>query len=66
MLPNIPKPKGNPISHRLVNVLQEAGLTAKAYPAQNKNHTTINADLGLPDDPPTKAMLDFLNGILKQ
>jgi hypothetical protein len=30
--------------------LQEAGLSAKGYPAEGKTHDTINADLGLPDD----------------
>ncbi|MCC6418845.1 MAG: alpha/beta hydrolase [Gemmataceae bacterium] len=47
-------------SQRLVKALQAAGVPAAAYPAEGKNHTTINADLGLPDDRPTQAMWEFL------
>jgi acetyl esterase/lipase len=52
-------------SQRLVKALQQAGVSAKAYPAEGKNHTTINADLGLADDKPTKEMFEFLGGALK-
>ena len=51
-------------SQRLVKALVEAGVPATAYPAAGKNHTTINADLGLPDDGPTREMLRFLGSIL--
>ncbi len=47
-------------SQRLVKALQAAGVPAAAYPAEGKNHTTINADLGLPDDRPTQALWEFL------
>jgi acetyl esterase/lipase len=53
-------------SQRLVKVLQEAGVSAKAYPADGKNHTTINNDLGLPGDRPTQEMWAFLSGVLKK
>ena len=53
-------------SQRLAKVLQEAGFTAKAYPAQNKDHRSINADLGLPDDEPTKVLFEFVDGVLKK
>src|SRR5262249_27402485 len=59
-----PETKGQ--SQRLVRALQEAGVSAKAYPAQGKNHTTINADLGLPDDKPTQALFEFFGGGLKK
>jgi acetyl esterase/lipase len=52
-------------SQRLVKALQEAGISAKAYPAEGKNHTTINADLGKTDDKPTQALFDFLGRVLK-
>lgn len=52
-------------SQRLVKVLQAAGVSAKAYPAEGKNHTTINADLGLPQDKPTQEMFAFLRAVLK-
>ena len=48
-------------SQRLVKALQEVGVSAKAYPAKGKNHTTINADLGLPEDKPTQEMFEFLS-----
>jgi hypothetical protein len=53
-------------SQRLVKVLQGAGISAKAYPAEGKNHTTINNDLGLADDRPTQEMFGFLNAVLKK
>jgi acetyl esterase/lipase len=48
-------------SQRLAKTLQEAGISAKAYPAKGKNHTTINNDLGLADDKPTQALFEFLD-----
>ena len=51
-------------SQRLVKALQEAGVPARAYPAQGKNHGTINADLGKPGDAPTREFFDFVEGIL--
>jgi acetyl esterase/lipase len=53
-------------SQRLAKALREAGVSAKAYPAEGKNHTTINSDLGLPDDKPTQALFEFLGGVLKE
>lgn len=53
-------------SQRLAKALQEAGFSARAYPVQNKNHTSINADLGLPDDEPTKVMFEFLEKALEK
>jgi arylformamidase len=53
-------------SQRLVKVLQGAGISAKAYPAEGKNHTTINNDLWLADDRPTQEMFGFLSAVLKK
>jgi len=53
-------------SQRLVKALQEAGVPAKAYPAEGKNHTTINNDLGVAGDRPTQEMFDFLAVVLKK
>jgi acetyl esterase/lipase len=53
-------------SQRLVKALVEAGVPATAYPAAGKNHTTINADLGLPDDGPTREILTFLGAVLNR
>ena len=46
-------------SQRLVKALVKAGVKATVYPAAGKNHTTINADLGLPDDGPTGEIFTF-------
>ena len=51
-------------SQRFVKVLQDAGVSARAYPAQGKNHGTINADLGKPGDEPTKELFEFVMGVL--
>jgi arylformamidase len=53
-------------SERLVQSLEEAGVSPKAYPAEGKNHTTLNDDLGKPDDKLTEALFDFLNTVLKK
>lgn len=52
-------------SQRLVKVLQEAAVPARAYPAEGKTHATINSELGTADDKPTKALFEFLVVALK-
>ena len=59
-----PETKGQ--SQRLAKALQEAGVAAKAFPAEGKNHGTINSELGLPDDQPTKAVFEFLDGVMNK
>jgi hypothetical protein len=51
-------------SQRLAEALREVGVPAKAHPANDKNHGTINADLGKPDDEPTKELFAFVRGRL--
>jgi arylformamidase len=53
-------------SQRLAKALQEAGVSAKAYPAEGKTHTSINSDLGKADDKPTQAVFEFLDGVRKK
>jgi acetyl esterase/lipase len=53
-------------SQRLVKALQEAGVSAKAYPAEGTNHVKLNDDLGPPDDKATQALFEFLDGVLKK
>jgi hypothetical protein len=48
-------------SERLVAALVKCDIPAKAYPAEGKDHGSINADLGQPDDGPTKALLEFVD-----
>ena len=53
-------------ARRLEAVLKDAGISAKAFPAKDTNHVKLNDRLGLPDDPPTKAMFDFVAEALKK
>jgi acetyl esterase/lipase len=53
-------------SQRLSRALLEAGVSAKAVPAEGKNHGTINCGLRLPGDRPTQVMFEFLGGELKR
>lgn len=59
-----PETKGQ--SQRLAKALQAVDVPAGAYPAEGKNHSTINSDLGLSDDKPTKALFEFLDRVLKK
>ena len=51
---------------RLGSALKDAGLPATVFGAKETTHTKVNADLGLPDDPATKAMFEFLGTALKK
>src|SRR6202158_5894696 len=51
---------------RLGNVLRDAGVPATVFGAKETNHNKINADLGLPDHPATKALFEFLGKALKK
>lgn len=53
-------------AQRLGNVLKESGLAVTVFGGKETTHTKINADLGLPDDPATKVLLDFLGEALKK
>jgi acetyl esterase/lipase len=59
------RPDSKAQSGMLARALQDAGVSAKIVPAEGKTHGTINSDLGLPDDPPTRALWEFLDGALK-
>jgi arylformamidase len=47
-------------SEGLASKLRAAAVEAKVLPAEGKTHATINRELGQPDDPPTKAVFEFL------
>lgn len=53
--------------HRLANssVLKDAGVSVTVFGAEETNHTKINVNLGLPDNPATKPMFEFLGKALK-
>jgi acetyl esterase/lipase len=52
-------------AQRLGNVLKAAGIPVTVFGARDTNHGKINADLGMPDDPATKALFEFLGKALK-
>lgn len=51
---------------RLGNVLQEAGIPVTIFGAKDSGHVKLNDDLGLPDDPATKALSEFVAKVLKK
>jgi hypothetical protein len=53
------------INYRL-QVWTDPDIPASTYAAEGKNHTTLNDDMGTPDDKPTKALFEFLDGVLKR
>jgi acetyl esterase/lipase len=53
-------------AQRLGNVLKDAGVPVTVFGARETNHNKLNADLGLPGDPATKALFEFLDKALKQ
>jgi acetyl esterase/lipase len=53
-------------SQRLAKALQTVGVPAKVHAAKGKNHTTLNADLGLPDDESTTVLFEFLGAVLRK
>jgi arylformamidase len=59
-------PETGPQAKRLVKVLQEAGVSAKTFPAQGSEHDKLNNGLGLPNDQPTQALFEFVDGVLKK
>jgi acetyl esterase/lipase len=53
-------------AQRLRNVLKDAGVPATVFGARETTHNKLNADLGRPDDPATKALFAFLANALKK
>lgn len=53
-------------AQRLGAVLKEAGIPVTVFGAKETNHTKLNANLGLPDDPATKALFEFVAKSLKK
>lgn len=47
-------------------VLKQAGVPVTVFGAKDTNHTKLNADLGLPNDPATAALGTFVNRVLKR
>src|SRR5437879_6310387 len=52
-------------AQRLGAVLKDAGIPTKVFAAKETNHTKLNDNLGLPDDPATKVLFEFVGESLK-
>ena len=50
----------------LANALKEAGVSVRVYGARESTHSKINAAIGQPDDPGTKALFEFTDEALKR
>ncbi len=46
-------------------VLKQAGIPVKVFGAKDTHHVQLNDNLGLPDDPATKALLEFVAKTVK-
>ncbi len=53
-------------AERLETVLNDAGIPARRLAAKDTNHSKLNENLGLADDPPTKALFEFIGEALKK
>ena len=53
-------------AQRLGAVLKEAGIPTTIFGAKNTHHVPLNDNLGLPDDPATKALDEFVSKVLKE
>jgi acetyl esterase/lipase len=53
-------------AQRLAGVLKGAGVPVRVFGARESTHNKLNADLGLPDDPGTKALFEFIDEALKK
>lgn len=51
-----------PLSKDFASALRKAGTSATAVLANGKTHSTLNHDIGKPDDGPSKLILEFLGG----
>ena len=53
-------------AQRLAAALTAAGVPAKLFGGKETNHNRLNDNLGLPDDPATKAVFEFVDESLKR
>ena len=52
-------------ARRLGAVLKEAEIPAKVFGARETTHNKLNANLGLPDDPATKELFEFMGPLMR-
>ena len=50
---------------RLGALLKEAGVKTTVFGAKETNHSKLNDNLGVADDPATKVLLEFVDACLK-
>ena len=53
-------------AQRLGVVLKEAGIATMVFGAKETNHSRLNDNLGLPDDPATAALAEFVGQVLRK
>jgi hypothetical protein len=53
-------------AERLARVLRAAGVPVRTHGAAGKDHSTLNSDLGLPDDKPTQEVFEFLSQVSRR
>jgi acetyl esterase/lipase len=53
-------------ARRLDAVLRDAGITTTLFGARDTDHVKLNDNLGVPDDPPTQALLEFVDQALER
>jgi acetyl esterase/lipase len=55
------RPDSTAQSRDLAKALEQAGVSATLVPGEGKTHGTINSELGLPNDKPSKALFEFVD-----
>ncbi len=58
------RPDTSAQAFRLGSVLREAGVPVKVFGARDTSHVKLNDDLGLPGDPATKELEEFVGKVL--
>ncbi len=59
------RPDSKAQSEHFAKALNSAGISATVVAAEGKTHGTINSELGLPNDKPTKSLFEFMDRQLK-
>jgi acetyl esterase/lipase len=53
-------------AERFAQALRAAGVQTRTHGAAGKDHNTLNNDLGLPDDKPTRELFEFLSEVKRR
>jgi acetyl esterase/lipase len=53
-------------AERFAEALRAAGVPVRTHGAAGKDHSTLNNDLGLPDDKPTQELFEFLSQVSRR